>query len=93
MRIFTHLLGEAFGKLVGAIGVAILFAVIGAGAVLGYSYSAGHGWPPSLITGVVAVVIGVLAGYAAATTAILRALSQTLLGATKAVEQEAKKVV
>lgn len=93
MRIFTHLIGEALGKLFGAFGAAILFAVIGGGAVLGYAYNVQHSWPPSILTEVVAGVIGVLAGYAAAVTAILRALGQTLLGATKAVEDEAEKVL
>jgi hypothetical protein len=93
MLLFSHLLREAFGKLTGALGVAILFAAIGAGAVLGYGYSTAHSWPPSAITVVLAVVIGGLAGYAAATTAILRAIAQTVLGATKAVERESEKVL
>lgn len=93
MNLVSHLLSEVIGKLAGVVGVAILFAAIGAGAVLGYEYSTGHGWPPPALTVVLAVVIGALAGYAAATTALLRAIAQTVFGATKAVEQESEKVL
>ncbi len=93
MHIFTHLLTEAIGKLAGAMALGVLFAAIGVGVVLAYTDGIQHIWPPSTLTTVIAVVIGLLAGYAAMTTAVLRAISQTLLGATKAVEQETSKVL
>ncbi len=93
MRIFAHLLSEAIGKLASALAMGLLFTAIGAGVVLAYTDGIQHIWPPSPLTIVIAVVIGLLAGYAAMTTALLRAISQTLLGATKAVEQETSKVL
>jgi hypothetical protein len=93
MRIFFHMATNALGHLFSAFGMAIFFAAIGGGAVLAYSYMWERVWPPTLLTEVTAGVIAVLAGYAAATSIILRAIAQTVLGAAKAVEDEAEKVV
>ena len=94
MRIFAHLASSALGHLFGALGLAIVFAAIGGGAVLGYAHYIQHtAWPPSTLTEGLAVVIGVLSGYAAATTVLLRGIAETVLGAANAVEKEAEKVI
>ena len=52
----------------------LLFAVIGAGITLlvAYANTPHWHWPPSTLTIVVAAVIGVLAGYAAGLTTLVR---------------------
>lgn len=94
MKIIFHLIKVAIGDLFRAFGLAILFGAAAAGAVLGYAYYTHHQqWPPSLSFEILAGVLGVLMGYAAATTVMLRAVSRTLLGAAGAVEKEAEKVI
>lgn len=53
---------------------ALVFAVIGAGITLlvAYANTPHWHWPPSTLTIVVAAVIGVLAGYAAGLTTLVR---------------------
>ncbi len=93
MKIIIHLLKVAIGDLFKAFGLAIVYGALAAGAVLGYDYQFRHHWPPETSFAILAGILGVLVGYASATTVLLRAVSKTLFGAAKAVEKEAEKVV
>jgi hypothetical protein len=90
MRLITHLIGSALKDLFSAIGIGIVSGAIGGGAVLLTSYAYLHQWAPSILTDVAAGVIALLAGYAGWTTMILRAISRTVLDATKTVEHDVK---
>ncbi len=90
MRLIGHVIGAALKDLFSAIGMAILSAAIGGGAVLFVSYAYLHQWAPTILTDVTAGIIALLAGYAGWTTMILRAISRTVLGAEKAVDHEVK---
>jgi flagellar motor component MotA len=93
VRIIGHIIAVAFGDLFKAVGIALVSAAIGAGAVLAYSNFSLHTWPPHVLTDVVAAIIAVLAAYAGATTVVLRTISRTVFGAAKAVGEEIKKEV
>ena len=91
MRVLSHLLGSAIKDLFSAVGMALMFAVIGGGATLLVSYAIFKQWAPTILTDVTAGIIAVLAGYAGATTIILRSISRAVVGATNVVATEAKK--
>lgn len=93
MRLFTHLIGTALGTLFRAFGTAILTAVIGGGAALLVSHQVNPAWPPSTLDEITIGVIAALSAYAGATTVLLRAITNTVVGATKAVEQDVSAVV
>jgi hypothetical protein len=92
MRLISHVVGAALKDLFSAIGAAIFSGAIGGGAVLLVSYAYLHQWTPTILTDVTAGIIALLAGYAGWTTMLLRSISRTVLGAGKAVEQEAKQI-
>lgn len=68
------LIPAAFRALFRMVFFTLLFVVIGAGVTLAVAYAnTPHWhWPPSTLTIVVAAVIGVLAGYAAGLTTLVR---------------------
>ncbi len=93
MGIFTRLIGDLLGVLFRTVVMAIFIGVVGAGATLLVASQSNHHWPPSLLTEITAGVIGVLAGYAAATTTLLRAIGKGVTSTAKAAEGEVDKVV
>ena len=94
MGIIGHMIGSAIGVFFRVIFFGIIGAAIGAGATLAVSMTmAGGHWPPSTLTDVIGVVVALLAGYAFATTIIVRALVGGALTIAKDAEQDIKKVV
>lgn len=88
------ILGKAVGSFFGAIGMALVTAIVGGGAALFVAYqNAGGHWPPSILTDVTVGVIALMAGYAGAVTIILRAIADVVVGATKTVSKEANETV
>jgi hypothetical protein len=68
------LIPAAFRAFVRMVFFGLLFAVVGAGVTLlvAYANTPHWHWPPSTLTIVAAAVIGVLAGYAAGLTTLVR---------------------
>jgi hypothetical protein len=93
MRLLTHLLQTALGDLFRVFGAFVLFTAVAGGVVFGYAYEFRHQWPPSVLYDIGGGALALLIGYAASTTVLLRTLTNTILGATKAVEKEAEKVL
>jgi hypothetical protein len=50
----------------------ILFGAIGAGVSLLFAYQTTHVWPPSVITVIIAGILGILLAYAAGSTVLVR---------------------
>ncbi len=84
MGILAHLAGRVLRTLFGAFFAGLFFAALGAGAALAAAYTTTHQWPPQTLAIIAAVAFGALAGYAATTTTLLRAI----VGAGKAVERD-----
>ena len=84
MGILAHLAGSVFKTLFGMFFAGLLFALLGAGAVLGVAFAATQHWPPQTLTLAAAIAFGGLAAYAAALTVLLRGI----LNAGKAIEHE-----
>jgi hypothetical protein len=74
MVIMFALIPSAFRAFFRMVFFTLLFVVIGAGGTLAVAYAnTPHWhWPPSTLTIVVAAIIGVLAGYAAGLTTLVR---------------------
>ena len=88
MRVITHLISTAAGALFRALGMAILLAAAGGGLTLFVIHQVSPEWPPSMLSEITAGVIGVLSGYAGATTIVLRAIAKGIVGAAETVEKE-----
>ena len=67
----------------------LLFAIIGAGLALLISFLSTTEWPPTALTIVACIVIGLLAAYAAGMTVLVG----TAIGAVRDAEQEVAKDV
>lgn len=71
MGILGRLLGFFFRAFFRIVFSVLLFAIISAGLTLLIASVASHTWPPTTLTVVACVVIGVLAAYAAGLTVLL----------------------
>jgi membrane protein YdbS with pleckstrin-like domain len=72
MMLLSHLIKttvHAFFRIAFAV---ILFGAIGAGVSLLFAYQTTHVWPPTVITVIVAGIVGVLLAYAAGLTVLVR---------------------
>lgn len=94
MRIFTNLIGAAVGVIFRMFTIGLLTGIVGAGAVIGIAhvYGGDPHWPPTILTDVSAVLVGLLSAYAGGTTTILRALVRGTETAVKDVEKDVKSV-
>lgn len=93
MRIFTRLISAGFKVIGSAFLMAIVLGAAAGGIALLVAYQNSPHWPASTLTYVTAGVIAVLMAYISATTVFLRAIAREVVGATKAVEDDAEKVV
>jgi hypothetical protein len=92
LRILGHLLVTLFKVFWRIVFTALFGALVGVGAVLLVSYVFADNnlqWPPSAMTRVLMVGVGLLAGYAGAVTVLMVEAVRALKSAAHAVEQEA----
>ncbi len=89
MGAIGHIIGTLFRAIFRIIVVGILCGLIGAGVVLLAAYFERGHWPPSLLTEIAAVAVGILALYAGGITVLMVEAVKALQEAAKNVEQEA----
>ena len=93
MQIFTRLISAGFKAIFTALGSGILLGAGAGGVSLLVAYQNSHLWPATTLSYITAGVIAVMMAYLTATTVLLRAIAREVVGATKAVENDAEKVV
>lgn len=85
-----HIIGTLFRVIFQVIFVGLVCGVIGAGIVLGAAYfEGGAHWPPSVLTEIGAIAVGVLALYAGGITVLMVEAVKAAQAAIKNVEGEA----
>lgn len=72
MMLLSHMIKTAVHAFFRIAFVVILFGAIGAGVSLLFAYQTTQVWPPSVITVIIAGLVGVLLGYAAGLTVLVR---------------------
>jgi hypothetical protein len=72
MMLLNHLMKTAIQSFFRVALTILVFGVIGAGLSLLIAYQTTHEWPPRALTDVIVAAIGVLLGYAAGLTVLLR---------------------
>jgi hypothetical protein len=72
MMLLSHLMKTAVRAFFRIILTFVVFGAIGVGASLLVAYQTTHVWPPSGLTVVIGGTIGVLLGYAAGLTVLVR---------------------
>jgi hypothetical protein len=86
MMLLSHLIKttvHAFFRIAFAV---ILSGAIGAGVSLLFAYQTTHVWPPTVITVIVAGIVGVLLAYAAGLTVLVR----EAIGGVRTAERDIK---
>jgi hypothetical protein len=73
--------------------VVILFGAIGAGVSLLFAYQTTQVWPPSVITVIIAGLVGVLLGYAAGLTVLVREAIDGVRTAEHDIKDDIERVV
>jgi len=89
MRIIGHLLATAVRTFTHIIFSALICAVLFGGAALIAAYASTRQWPPSHLTELLAAALAVVAAYAGAVTALMRASARALMDAARVAEHEA----
>lgn len=90
MGTIGHIIGTLFRAIFRIFVTGILCGVIGAGVILVVAFvTPGGHWPPSLLTKVAAIVVGILALYAGGITVLMVEAVKALQEAAKNVENEA----
>lgn len=90
MGAIGHIIGTLFRAIFRIIFIGILCGAIGAGIILLVAFvTPGGHWPPSLLTKVAAIVVGILALYAGGITVLMVEAVKALQEAAKGVENEA----
>jgi hypothetical protein len=92
MGIFGRLIGVVFRAFFRIVFSAVLFAFIGAGAVLLVSFIVTHTWPPSTLTIATCVAIGILAAYSAGITVLVGEAISGIRSAERDVAKEVQTV-
>ena len=72
MMLLSHMIKTAIHAFFRIAFVVIVFGAIGAGVSLLFAYQTTHVWPPSVITVIIAGIVGVLLGYAVGLTILVR---------------------
>jgi hypothetical protein len=72
MMLLSHMIKTAIHAFFRIAFAVILCGAIGAGVSLLFAYQMTHVWPPTVITVIVAGVVGVLLAYAAGLTVLVR---------------------
>jgi putative flippase GtrA len=72
MRLLSHLMKTAVRAFFRIALTFVLFGAIGVGVSLLVAYQMTHVWPPTVLADVIAGAIGVLLGYAAGLTVLVR---------------------
>lgn len=95
MLVFRHVLGTVFKVFFRVVLATLIFAVIGAAAVLIVSTVATGKWqwPPQPLTTVATVAIAILSGYAGGMTVLLSAAVREAIKGIRAVEQDVGNVI
>ena len=88
MGILGRLLGFIFRAFFRIVFAALLFAAIGVGLALLVSSVATGAWPPTTLTIIACVAIGVLAAYAAGMTVLMKEAVTAIRNAEKDVVKE-----
>ena len=72
MMLLSHMIKTAIHAFFRIAFAVILSGAIGAGVSLLFAYQTTHVWPPSVITVIIAGIVGVLLAYAAGLTVLVR---------------------
>ncbi|HEU4785602.1 MAG TPA: hypothetical protein VFS83_19840 [Ktedonobacterales bacterium] len=72
MMLLSHMIKTAIHAFFRIAFAVILFGAIGAGVSLLFAYQTTRVWPPSVITVIIAGIVGVLLGYAVGLTVLVR---------------------
>ena len=92
MGILGRLIGVVFHAFFRIVFTGLLFAIIGGGAALLISFIVTKAWPPTTLTIVAAVAIGVLSAYAAGMTVLVGEAINAIRDAGHDVEKEVREV-
>jgi ABC-type Fe3+-siderophore transport system permease subunit len=93
MLVFRHVLGTVVKVFFKVVFATLIFAAIGAAAVLVVSYVTSGQWPPQSLTIVVVIAIAVLSGYAGGMTVLMGEAVREAIRGIRAVEQDVGDVV